>query len=157
MALCKWEGGACERETDDKSGLCSLHRRDLVKGTTVDVTTAKTKAFYFVAGALLAVFALYPLLKDRTREQTFGLMLLPEDVKATCGQPQVDAPYKLTYAYGDQTIELRFMAVNHRMFLNYIQWNSGTGSGNIRRVTADSISNFVKSGSLPPCLEQTVH
>jgi hypothetical protein len=30
MALCKWEGGACERETDDKSGLCSKHRGDLV-------------------------------------------------------------------------------------------------------------------------------
>lgn len=26
MALCKWQGGACNRETDDPSALCSLHR-----------------------------------------------------------------------------------------------------------------------------------
>lgn len=26
MALCKWNGGACERETNDPSGLCSKHR-----------------------------------------------------------------------------------------------------------------------------------
>ena len=31
MALCKWQGGACERETLDPSGLCSKHREPDVK------------------------------------------------------------------------------------------------------------------------------
>ena len=26
MALCRYQGGACERATDHPSGLCSLHR-----------------------------------------------------------------------------------------------------------------------------------
>jgi hypothetical protein len=30
MALCKWHGGACERETLDPSRLCSEHRSGIV-------------------------------------------------------------------------------------------------------------------------------
>lgn len=26
MTLCKWQGGTCDRETSDPSGLCTLHR-----------------------------------------------------------------------------------------------------------------------------------
>jgi hypothetical protein len=26
MALCKWNGGACERETNHASGICEMHR-----------------------------------------------------------------------------------------------------------------------------------
>jgi hypothetical protein len=29
MSLCKWQGGACERETDHASGLCSQHRSEV--------------------------------------------------------------------------------------------------------------------------------
>jgi hypothetical protein len=29
MALCKWQGGACNRETDHASGLCSQHRGEV--------------------------------------------------------------------------------------------------------------------------------
>jgi hypothetical protein len=27
MALCKWNGGACERETNHPSGICDKHRK----------------------------------------------------------------------------------------------------------------------------------
>jgi hypothetical protein len=27
MALCKWNGGACERETNHVSGICEIHRK----------------------------------------------------------------------------------------------------------------------------------
>lgn len=27
MALCKWNGGACERETNHPSGICDMHRK----------------------------------------------------------------------------------------------------------------------------------
>jgi hypothetical protein len=30
MALCKWQGGACDRETPHPSGLCEKHRGDVV-------------------------------------------------------------------------------------------------------------------------------
>jgi len=27
MALCKWNGGACDRETNHPSGICQMHRK----------------------------------------------------------------------------------------------------------------------------------
>jgi hypothetical protein len=29
MTLCKWNGGACERETSHPSGMCDLHREEV--------------------------------------------------------------------------------------------------------------------------------
>jgi hypothetical protein len=49
-------------------------------------------------GALLTVLVLYPTLKETKREQQWGLLLSPEDVKGTCGKPQADDGYKLTYS-----------------------------------------------------------
>ena len=49
-----------------------------------------------VVGALLAVFALYPTLQETRRNQRWGLLLSPEEIRAACGNPQADDGYKLT-------------------------------------------------------------
>lgn len=117
------------------------------------MTTAKAKAGYMLVGVLLAVFALYPTLKLTFREQKDGLLLSPEEVKVTCGRPQADDLYKLTYIDGDKRVELQFMGANHRMFLNNVKWSSSKGSGEIRQVSKDQISDYVKHGWLPQCME----
>src|SRR6266853_2642657 len=61
------------------------------------MTTIKAKAFYMLVGVALTVFVLYPTLKQTFREQKDGLLLSPEEVKSTCGKPQVDDLYTLTY------------------------------------------------------------
>jgi len=118
------------------------------------MTTAKAKAGYMLVGVLLTVFILYPTLKQTFREQKDGLLLSPEEVKAACGRPQADDLYKLTYVEGDRRVELQFMGANHRMFLNDVKWHSSKGgAGEIRQVTKERISDFVKQGWLPVCLE----
>src|SRR5579859_3771977 len=117
------------------------------------MTTTKAKAGYFLVGVLLTVFALYPMLKQTFREQRDGLLLSPEEVKGACGRPQADDWYKLTYIEGDRRVELQFMGVNHRMFLNNVKWQSSKGAGEIRQVSREQISDYVKHGWLPQCLE----
>jgi hypothetical protein len=117
------------------------------------MATAKAKAGYMLVGVLLTVFFLYPTLKQTFREQKDGLLLSPEEVKATCGRPQADDLFKLTYIEGDRRVELRFSGANHRMFLNNVKWTSSKGVGEIRQVTKDQISDYVKHGWLPVCLE----
>src|SRR5216683_6137166 len=117
------------------------------------MTTAKAKAGYMLVGVLLTVFALYPTLKETFKEQKYGLLLSPEEVKAACGRPQADDLFKLTYIEGDRRVELEFKGVNHRMFLNHVKWTSSKGAGNINQVTKDQLSDYVKHGWLPPCLE----
>ena len=46
---------------------------------------------------LLTLLALYPTLKETRREQRWGLLLTPEDVKGVCGKPESDDGYRLTY------------------------------------------------------------
>jgi len=121
------------------------------------MTTLKAKAAYFGLGALLTIFALYPTLKLTMREQQFGLLLSPEEVKITCGKPQIEdwTGYALTYIEGDRRVELQFMTANHRMYLNKVKWASSKGGvGQITKVSRDSISDWVKQGWLPACLEQ---
>jgi hypothetical protein len=101
----------------------------------------------------VTVFALYPALKQTMREQKWGLLLSPEDVRATCSKPQDDDLFGLTYVDGDRRVELRFFGSNHRMFLNHVKWSSSKGAGDINQVTRAAISDYVKSGSLPSCLE----
>ncbi len=114
----------------------------------------KGRVIYTLLGALLTVFALYPTLKETFREQKYGLLLSPEDVKATCGKPQAEDFFKLIYVNGDHRAELQFMGVNHRMYLNDVKWSSTQGGvGEIRQVTRDNISDYVKHGWLPVCLE----
>jgi hypothetical protein len=118
------------------------------------MTTIKAKAFYMLVGVALTVFVLYPTLKQTFREQKDGLLLSPEEVKSTCGKPQVDDLYTLTYVDGDRRVVLQFMGANHRMFLNNVKWTSSKGGvGEIRQVTKVGISDFVKHGWLPVCLE----
>lgn len=71
------------------------------------MTTIKAKAGYMAVGALLTVLFLFPTLKETRREQKWGLLLSPEEVKVTCGKPQADDWYKLTYIEGDRRVELR--------------------------------------------------
>jgi hypothetical protein len=118
------------------------------------MTTIKTKLGYTTVGVLLTAFALYPTLKETMRETRWGLLLSPEEVKTTCGKPQADDSYNLTYVDGDWHVELKFLGSNHRMFLNHVKWSSGKGGGDINQVTRTAISENVKSGVLPACLEQ---
>jgi hypothetical protein len=117
------------------------------------MTTIKAKAGYLSVGALLTVFALWPMLKETNREQRWGLLLSPEEVKATCGRPQADDIFKLTYVEGDRRVELQFFGANHRMFLQHVKWSSSKGGGEINKVSRDAISDYVKRGWLPSCLE----
>jgi hypothetical protein len=113
----------------------------------------KTGVTYFLVGVALTVFAFYPILKGLRREQRWGLLLSPEEVKATCGRPQVDDLYVLTYIDGDRRTELRFFGANHQMFLTNVKWSSSKGSGEIRQVSRGLISEYVKNGWLPACLD----
>jgi len=106
------------------------------------------------AGALLTVFALWPLLKETRREQRWGLLMSPEEVKGTCGAPQADDIWKLTYVDGDRRVELRFFGANHKIFLQQVKWSSSRGAGAINQVSSNQISEWVKSGWLPACLGQ---
>jgi hypothetical protein len=119
------------------------------------MTTAKAKAGYMAVGALLTILVLLPLLKQAKREQEWGLLLTPEEVKGACGKPQADDVYTLTYVDGDLRTELRFMGANHKIFLNHVKWTSSKGgSGDIYKVSKDLISDHVKRGWLPACLER---
>ena len=113
---------------------------------------AKTKAGYLLLGVLLAVLFLYPIVKETFREQKYGLLLSPEDVKATCGKPQIDDWSKLTYIEGDRRVELQFTGVNHRMYLKHVQWSTNKTSGDINQVSVHLINEYVGQGSLPACL-----
>ncbi len=119
------------------------------------MTTAKARAGYLFAGALLTVLILYPTLKETSREQRFGLLMSPEEVKTACGTPQTDDLYRLTYVEGDKRVDLQFMSVNHRTFLNHVKWNSSKGFpvGDINQVSMATITESVKDGSLPACVE----
>lgn len=108
---------------------------------------------YLLAGVLVTVLILYPILKETGREQPSGLLMSPEEVKATCGQPQLDNIYQLTYVTGDRRVELRFIGVNHRMYLNHVNWTSNSGVGDINKVSKDLVSDAVKRGYLPQCLD----
>jgi hypothetical protein len=46
------------------------------------MTTLKAKAGYLAVGVLLTLIVLYPTLRQTMREQKFGLLLSPEEVKA---------------------------------------------------------------------------
>jgi hypothetical protein len=120
------------------------------------MTTAKAKAGYLLVGALLTVLVLFPTLKETFREQKYGLLLSPEEVKATCGRPQTDDLFKLTYVDGDRRVELQFMGVNHRMYLNHVKWSSTKGGvGDINQVSRAAIGDYVGHGWLPPCLKDS--
>jgi hypothetical protein len=116
--------------------------------------TLPKAAGFVVLGALLAVIALYPLLKQTRREQEWGLVMTPEDVMSVCGRPQSDNIYTLTYIQGDKHIELRFYGMNHRMFLQHVKWNSNREAGDINQVSRAAIDQYVASGALPACLSQ---
>jgi len=105
-------------------------------------------------GVLLTVIVLYPTLRETMREQKYGLLLSPEEVKATCGKPQQDDIFKFTYVDTERRVELQFMAVDHRMYLNNVKWSATKGGvGSIDKVSRDLISEHVKVGGLPACLE----
>ena len=119
------------------------------------MTTTKVKVGYMLAGVLLTALILYPKLKETRREQPWGLLMNPEEVKGACGKPQVDNIYDLTYISPDSRIELRFMGMNHQMYLNHVRWNSSKGGvGDINKVTKDLVSDWVKRGYLPQCLDE---
>src|SRR5260370_24077142 len=113
----------------------------------------KGKLLYTLLGVVLTVLVLYPTLKSTFREQPFGLMLSPEEVKGICGRPLTDDGYLLTYLHRDRRVELRFMGVQHRMFLTDVKWTSNTGAGEIRQVTKDAISDYVRHDYIPIFLE----
>ena len=118
------------------------------------MTTNKAKAAYLAVGALLTIFILYPTLRGTMREQKWGLLLSPEEVKAACGNPHADDSYKLTYVDGDRRVELQFIGANHKMYLNHVKWQrSNGGVGDISQVSRALISDFVKNGWLPACVE----
>src|SRR5579864_6659892 len=105
------------------------------------MTTAKVKAFYLVVGALLTLVILWPTLKESRRETEWGLLLSPEEVKATCGKPQQDDIYKLIYVDADRRVELQFMGFNHREYLKKVNWTlTKGGAGGINVVSRDLIS-----------------
>jgi len=110
-------------------------------------------------GAALALFAVYPWLKEARREQQWGLLLTPEDVKSACGKPESDDGYRLTYTIGDRYMELNFFEMNHRMFLRKVKFHAvpqGVPTGDIYQVTREQISEYVRKEFLPTCMEQAV-
>jgi hypothetical protein len=113
----------------------------------------KGKLLYTLLGVVLTLLVLYPIVKTTFREQSYGLMMTPEEVKGLCGPPQSDNGYVLTYLYHDHHVELGFMGVQHRMFLTDVKWTSSTGAGHIRQVTKDQISDYVRHDYIPICLE----
>lgn len=115
--------------------------------------TALKSLGFAALGALITVLVLYPTLKETRREQQWGLLLSPEDVKTTCGRPQTDEIYKLTYIDGDKRVELQFYGYQHRMFLQRVNWSSSKGAGDIYQVSREQISESVKYGYVPACLE----
>jgi hypothetical protein len=119
------------------------------------MTTTKAKAGYMAVGALLTVFILYPKLKETMSEQKQGLFLSPEEVRLKCGKPQTEDTWGFlpTYVDGDRRMELQFMTVNHRMFLHRVKWSTSKGGGEINTVSKNMISDYVKRGWLPSCLE----
>ena len=117
------------------------------------MTPVKAAAF-MVLGAVLTILVLYPLLKQTRREQQWGLLMTPEDVKAVCGRPQTDDIYTLTYVLGERHIELRFYGMNHQMFLQQVKWGSDRGAGDINQVSRTAIDQYVANGQLPACLGQ---
>jgi hypothetical protein len=108
---------------------------------------------------ILTLVVLYPKLKETSRERRWGLSLTMEDVKLACGPPQADGPYQLKYIVGNRYMELSFLEANHRMFLQNVKFHAvpdGVPSGQIYKVTQEQISDYVKKGFLPACLEQAV-
>ena len=69
-------------------------RKGITGGASQSTTTAKAKAGYVSVGVLLTLIFLFPTLNQMRREQKQGLLLSPEEVKGTCGMPQVgDSPH----------------------------------------------------------------
>jgi hypothetical protein len=116
------------------------------------MTTVTVRAGFALLGALVTVLALYPILKATRRDQQWGLLLSPEEVKATCGKPQSDDIFTLTYVEPDRRVELQFFGASHRMFLSHVKWHSSQGSGDIYQVTGKEISDAVAKGHLPACV-----
>jgi len=129
------------------------------EGDPYQMTTLKERLGYGALGVLLTVVVLYPMLKETRREQRWGLLLTPEEVKSACGKPETDDGYRLTYTIGDRHMELNFFGMNHRMFLQKVTFHrapDGVPSGSINVVTSEQISEHVRKGFLPACMEQVV-
>jgi hypothetical protein len=118
------------------------------------IPTLKAKIIWFVAGVLITLLVLFPILRDTTREQRWGLLMSPEEVKLNCGTPQADDGYKLKYVTGDRSVELQFFDWNHKFFLNRVTWNSPGESGSIYKVSLAQITQSVADGKLPVCLQK---
>jgi len=121
------------------------------------MATLKERLGYGVLGVVLTLAVLYPWLKETRREQRWGLLLTPEDVKGACGQPESDDGYRLTYTIGNRYMELNFFGANHRLFLQKVTFHAapqGVPSGDIYVVTREQIKEHVRKGWLPACLEQ---
>jgi hypothetical protein len=117
------------------------------------MTMIKGNVGYLLAGVLFTVLILSPFLREMGREQASGLLMTPEEVKFVCGKPQLDNIYELTYVTGDRRVELRFIGVNHRIYLNHVNWTSSSGVGDINKVSKELLSDAVKRGYLPQCLD----
>jgi hypothetical protein len=123
------------------------------------MTTLKERLGFGALGVVLTLLVLYPMLKETRREQRWGLLLTPEDVKGACGKPQTDDMFRLTYTIKDRYMELSFFGANHRMFLQKVTFHAapdGVPSGTINVVTVEQINEHVRKGWLPACMEQAV-
>jgi len=123
------------------------------------MASLKERLGFGALGVLLTLLVLYPMLKETRREQRWGLLLTPQDVKGACGRPESDDGYTLTYKIRDRYMELSFFGMNHRMFLQKVKFHAvpeGVPSGGINVVTQEEISEHVRKGWLPACMEQAV-
>jgi len=123
------------------------------------MASLKERLGFGALGMLLTLLVLYPMLKETRREQRWGLLLTPQDVKGACGRPESDDGYTLTYKIRDRYMELSFFGMNHRMFLQKVKFHAvpeGVPSGGINVVTQEEISEHVRKGWLPACMEQAV-
>jgi hypothetical protein len=101
------------------------------------------------------LFIIYRLTSTTAR---YGVLLSTAEVTASCGKPQNADPFKLIYDDDIRHTELTFIVVNHKNYLNHIQWQlKKGGAGDIFVVDKDGINDAVRNQYLPGCLSAIVN
>ena len=111
--------------------------------------------FLIVVMLAFVILVIYKLTSTPAR---YGVLLSTAEVTATCGKPQNADPFKLIYEDDIRHMELTFIVVNHKNYLNHIQWQLKKGGvGDIFVVDKDRINDAVRHQYLPGCLSAVIN